>query len=115
MGAVLLGVVEGSTLLQMGSSLGQFPEIEQGQAMRLVGLEEESGFLETLSQGEELFCQLPRRVVLRPCAIKPPEPAQHGEELWRLTHLPTQLKGPGVGPFHLRGCRAFSGEQRWAK
>src|SRR5207248_9802518 len=66
----------------------------------------ESGFLETLSQGEELFCQLPRRVVLRPCAIKPPEPAQHGEELWRLTHLPTQLKGPGVCHFHLRGCRA---------
>src|SRR5262245_46169869 len=115
MGAVLLGVVESRALLQVCSSSGQLSAIEQGESERVVSLEEERWVLEALGESEELLSQLPRRVELRPRAIKPPEPSQRGEELRRLPHMPTQLQGPGVCPLHLRGCSAFGSEQGQAE
>ena len=41
MGAVLLGVVEGDPLLQVGSGSSQLSQIEQGGPQRTVGLQEE--------------------------------------------------------------------------
>ena len=60
MGAVLLGVVEGHPLLQVGRARGKLSKPEQSSAQDAVGLQEERGVLGTLGQGEELFRQLLR-------------------------------------------------------
>jgi len=62
MRAVLLEVVEGHTLLCVLASRGYFSEVERGGPQRVVGLQEESGILYTLSQTEELLPQFPRRL-----------------------------------------------------
>ena len=48
MGAVLLGVVEGKPLLQVGAGSVQLAEPEQGASQRRVGFQEEGRVLHTL-------------------------------------------------------------------
>src|SRR5215467_9313798 len=64
-----------------------------------------------MSQGEELLPKLQRGPQFPPLRIKTPESPQHRAELWRLSHLLTELARPGVGAFDFRHCRAFGGYQ----
>jgi hypothetical protein len=68
---VLLGVVEGDTLLQVGSGRGQLSQEKQDAPQPPVGLHEECWVLRTVGQLEELLSQLMCRLVLRPHLIKP--------------------------------------------
>ena len=61
MGTVLLGVVEGDPLLEMGLGRGKLAQIVQGRPKGIVGLQEERRVADLLGQGEELFPELPRR------------------------------------------------------
>ena len=61
MGMVLLGVVQGDPLLQMGLGSGELAQIVQGVPKGIVGLQEKRRVSDMLSQGEELVPQLPRR------------------------------------------------------
>ena len=115
MGAVLLRVVERDALLEVRSGRGQFSQPEQCLPKGVVGFEKESRRLNALGEGEELLPEFPRRLKLPPRVVEPPEPSQDGEELRCLAHLPAQLKGPGIGPFHLGGTRTLAGEQRRAE
>ena len=116
---MLLRIVEGDALLQVGASRDQLAQPEQVPPERKMGFEEECRVVDPLGQAEALFCQFPRRLVLRPHQVKPPQPKQYREELRRLPHLPAQLPGTGVclpdfrGPLalHRHQCRAQGGLQ----
>jgi hypothetical protein len=113
--AVLLGVVEDHPALEVCSSAGQISKKKQGGPQRMVGLQEERGVLDILSQMETLLPELSRRLVLPPQIIKLPEPPQYREELRRLSHLLTEYPCPVIGVFHLRGGKALSHHQRGAE
>jgi hypothetical protein len=59
---VLLDIVEGYPLLQVGSGSTQLPEEPQRDPQRPVGLQQQGRVLDALSHGEELLPQLPRRL-----------------------------------------------------
>ena len=79
---VLLGIVEGPPLLQVGSGRGKLSGKEQGGPQRVVGLQEERRIVDLLGQAQELLPQRPRPLVLAAVIIPPPEAPQHREELW---------------------------------
>ena len=47
--------------------------------------------------------------------IKPPQPKQDRDKLWRLAHLLTQRACLGVGVLHLGRCMPFGHQQGRAK
>ena len=55
MGAVLLGLIESDTLVQMGPSWDQVSQEKPERPHAIVGLEEESWIVQALSQGEVLL------------------------------------------------------------
>ena len=66
MGAVLLEVVEGNTVLYVLAGRSKLSKVEQGRPQCTVGLGEEGRVLGTLSQAEELLPQFLRSLLLRP-------------------------------------------------
>jgi hypothetical protein len=76
-----------------------------------VGDDSERGVVGTLRQAQQRFSEFLRRVQLRACHIKPPQPKQDWDQLWRLTHLLTQRACLGVGVLHLGRCLPFGDEQ----
>jgi len=112
---VLLGIIPGHALLQMGSGRAQLAEMVQSIAQRSVGHYEECGVLEVLGQTEKLLSQLLCRLVLRSPIMKIPQPPQHREELWGFSHLLAQLSRPRIGTSHVRGGWALGVHQHRAK
>ena len=110
-GAVLLRVVEGDTLLQVGASRDDLAKPEQARPERKMGFEEERRVVDPLGQAEALLRQFPRRLILRAHQIKPPQPKQDREELRGLPHLPAQLPGSGIGLPDFRGRLALDRHQ----
>ena len=102
---VLLGIVERSPLLEVGSGRGKLSAPQQGRPQRVVGFQEERRVVDLLGQAQEPLPQRPRPLVLGAVVIKSPESPQHWKALWRLPHLLAQLLRPGVCLFHSRGCR----------
>ena len=76
-----------------------------------MGCQELGGVTHPLGQPQELFPQLVRRLEYPPHQIKPPEPEQHGEELWGLAELLAEFPCPGVGVFHFWSGLALDGHQ----
>ena len=72
-----------------------------------MGDDRERGVVGTLRQAQQRFPELARRVQLWPCHIKPPQPKQDRDQLWRLAHLLTQRACLGVGVLHLGRCVPF--------
>ena len=108
---MLLGVVEGDTLLQVGASRGDLAQPEQAHPERKMGFEEERWVVDPLGQAEALLRQFPRRLILRAHQIKPPQPKQYREELRCFPHLPAQLPGSGIGLPDFRGPLALDRHQ----
>jgi hypothetical protein len=77
----------------------------------IVGDDRERGVMATLRQAQEGFSEFSRRVQLRPCHRKPPQPKQHRDQLRRLAHLLTQRACLGVGVLHLGRCLPFGYQQ----
>ncbi len=77
-GRVLLGVVEGNPLLQVGAGAGKGAHVVQGIPQR-VWASGAGGVVLALGQVEELLRHGLRRLVLPPHEIKPPQPIQHRE------------------------------------
>jgi hypothetical protein len=71
--AVLLGIVEGLPLLQVGPGRGKLSAPEQGGPQRVVGLQEERSVADLLGQAQELLPQRPCPLVLATVVIKSPE------------------------------------------
>ena len=84
---MLLGVIEGYALFEVGVGQGEFPEVEGRHPQCPVGLQEEGRVVLLLGQTEELLGQLPSRMVLCPYQIKPLQAPQHWKELRRLARL----------------------------
>ena len=72
-----------------------------------MGDDRERGVVGTLRQAQQRFPELACRVQLWPCNIKPPQPKQDRDKLWRLAHLLTQRTCLGVGVLHLGRCVPF--------
>jgi hypothetical protein len=102
---VLLGIVERSPLLEVGSGSGQLAAPQQGRPQRVVGFQEERSVVDLLGQAQEPLPQRPRPLVLCAVVIKSPESPQHWKTLWRLPHLLAQLLRPGVCLCHSRRGR----------
>ena len=73
---MLLRVVERHPLLQVGASRGELAKPEQRIPQRPMRLYEEHGVLQGLGEREQLFSQLPRRLVLRPRFVEHPQAPQ---------------------------------------
>ena len=102
---MLLRIIEGNPLLQMGSRAEpNSPRKNKVSPQRHMGHQKESRILLRLGQSEELLPQLPcRRVTPLRTKIKHPQSPQHREELRGLSHLLAQLPRPGVGSVPLLG------------
>ena len=72
-----------------------------------MGDDRERGVIGTLRQAQQSFPELSCRVQLWPYKIKPLQPKQDWDKLWRLAHLLTQRAGLGVGVLHLGRCLPF--------
>ena len=64
---MLLGIIEGYPLFQVGAGGSRLAAMEQGIPQRAVSHEQGCGVLEVLRQAEELLSQLLRRL----CAARP--------------------------------------------
>src|SRR5262245_29588001 len=73
----------------------------------IVGDDRERGVVSLLRQAQQGFAELSRRVQLRLYTIKLTQTIQDRSEIWRLTHLLTQLVRSGVGALHLRCGEPF--------
>ena len=89
MGAVLLGIIEGTALCQVLLSQDKLSEVLKRLSERPMCLYQESRVVEALGQAEEPLPQLACRLVLSPDEIKLPQFHQGHEELWRLSYLST--------------------------
>ena len=112
MGAVLLRVVQGHALLQVGTGRDQLAQPEQGISQGAVPLQEERRIVVPLRQGEEVFGQLTGGLQVPPYIIKPPEAKQHRADLTGVSQPPAQGPCPAVGVFDLRGGKAPGGQER---
>jgi len=112
MGAVLLRVVEGDPLLQVGAGCDQLSQPEQGCPQGPMGLQEERRGLEALGYAKELFRQCVRLLQLRPYQIIPPQPMQDREKLRAVADLLAQLARPRIDVFHLGSRIALRGQER---
>ena len=81
MRAVLLRVVQGNALLQVGTGRDKFAKMEQELSLDTVPLQEERRVVLALCQGEELFGELTGGPQVPPYFIKPKEAKQHWEDL----------------------------------
>jgi hypothetical protein len=115
MGAVPLRLIEPQPLFQVWPGGGQLAASEQGGPQGVVGLKQKVRVVEALSQAQELLSQCPLRLIVASRVIHHPEAPQHAKELRWFSHLTTQLAGPGVQPFHLRGASALGRPQRHAE
>ena len=78
---MLLGIVEGDALLQVGTGRDELAQPEQGISQSAVPLQEERRVVLALRQGEELLGQLTGALEVPPHIIKPPEAKQHRDDL----------------------------------
>jgi hypothetical protein len=81
MSAVLLGIIQGNAMLQVGTSLDKLAQPAQGISQGAMPLQEERWVVLTLGQGEELFGQLTSGPQVTPHLIKSPEAKQHRANL----------------------------------
>ena len=72
-----------------------------------MGDDSERGIVGLLRQAQQRVPELSCRVQLWPCHIKPPQPKQDRNKLWRLAHLLTQRACLGIGVLHLGRCVPF--------
>ena len=77
----------------------------------IVGDDRERGVVGMLRQAQQRFPDFSRRVKLWPCNIKPPQPKQDRDKLWRLAHPLTQHACLDVGVLHLGRCLPFGHQQ----
>jgi hypothetical protein len=77
LGAVLVGVVERDTLLQVRAGSVQFAEKVQSIAQRDMSIREVCWLLDTLGQTEHLLPQLPRGLIVPSIDIKNHQACQH--------------------------------------
>jgi hypothetical protein len=73
----------------------------------IVGDDRQRGVVGTLRQAQQRLPKFSRRMPLCPCILKPPQPKEDRDQLWRLTHLLTQRVCLVVGVFHLGRCVPF--------
>jgi hypothetical protein len=103
MGALLLGIVEGETLLQVQACDAPLTEPGQGIAQHDMGVREACGIVTMLGEAEQLFPQFPRSLELPPVDRKKHQALQHGEELRGAPYLLAQLARPVIGSADFRG------------
>jgi hypothetical protein len=111
MGAVLLGIIEGTALCQVLLRQNKLSEVLKRLSERPMRLHEECRVAGALGQAEEPLPQLACRLVLSPDAIKRPPSHQGHEELWRLSDLSTQRERLSINGFHFRSRIAPGGHQ----
>src|SRR5712692_28397 len=115
MGAVLLGIIEGTALGQMLLGRDKLSKVLKRLAERPMCLHEERRVANALGQTEEPLSQLSRCLVLCRDEMKLPQSHQRYKELWCLSHLSAQLKCPAIDDFHFRSPIALDEPHRWAK
>src|SRR4029450_11250595 len=103
--AVLLGIIEGYPLLEMGSRSNKLSQPEQGIAQHVMRHGEERRISQALGGTQQLLPYLKRRLILRPHIVKPPQPPQHREELLRVPHLLAEISCPRIDAFHFWGLK----------
>ena len=111
MRAVLVGMIERETLLQMDAGGNQLPRAVQGRAQGPIGFQEQRRVPLPLGQHKELLAHLAGGLYLRPHKIQPPQTKQRWDELRGLADLVTQLARPGIGLRHLGSRIALGGHQ----
>ncbi len=109
---MLLRVVEGYALLQVGSGSGQFTLPKYGLAHGPMRLQKGGRVLLALGETEELLGEFARRLQLPARLIKQPEAPEHWEELRGLPDLPAERSCPGVDTLDFRRSKALDGHQR---
>ncbi len=77
MGVMLLRIIEGQHLLQVGTGDSELAQKEQRRSQQIMSLHEELRVLRVLSQAEQPLTQLMCRFVLRTQLIKHPQSQQH--------------------------------------
>ena len=95
------------TCLQVLAGSRQRAKPEPRQPESIVGDDRKRRVMGALRQAQQGVPELARRMELWPCIIKPPQPKQDRDQLWRLAHLLTQRARLGVGMLHLRRCVPF--------
>ena len=97
----------GDTVLQVLAGRRQRAKAKPRGPKGIVGNDGECGIMGLLRQAQQGVSELVRRVELWPYHIKPPQPKQDLDQLWRLAPLLTQRAGLVVGILHLRRCVPF--------
>jgi hypothetical protein len=112
MSAVLLRVVHGNALLQVGTGWDKLAKMEQDLSQDTVPLQEERRVALALCQGEELFGQLTGGPQVPPYLIKPEEAKQHREDLTGVSQPLAQGPRSGVNVLDFWGGKAPDGQER---
>src|SRR5215831_3056979 len=110
-GAVLLGIIERYTLRKMGVRLGCHAQIIQCRPQSAVRRYQHGGVLALLGEGQELFTQGMRRLMLGTYRIMIPESTQCWKQLLGLCEVLTEVMRTQVGLFHLRSPIALRGKE----
>src|SRR5262245_38249374 len=108
---------ECDAFLQMRAASRQHTKAAPRPPEGIVGEDRKRRVVGMSRQAQQCFPDLSRRVQLRSYSIKPPQPQQHRDQLWRLAYLLTQgvclREGQlylGCGdPFPHLQCRAKGG------
>ena len=104
---VLVWCVACDGFLQVLAGNRQRAQAEPRRPEGRVGEDRECRIVGMSRQAQQRFPELSRCVQLCPYIIKPPQPIQDRDQLWRLAHLLAQLTSPGVGVLHLGRCVPF--------
>ncbi len=110
-GAMLVDVVQRDALLHVIPARGEFPQAVMGGPGGVVGLQPEGRVGLPLGEGQHLVRQPQRHFKLAAHLKVEPQPPGYGEKLGGLSHLPAELLGAAVNPFHLRRSIALDGHQ----
>src|SRR5262245_19106842 len=97
--------------LQVQTGSRQRAKEEPRHPKGIVSDDSERGVVGLLRQAHQSFPELSRHLELWPCNIKPPQPKQHRDKLWRFAHLLTQRACLDVGMLYLRRCVSFGHQQ----
>src|SRR5689334_19667323 len=106
---MVLRIVEGYPLLQVGAGRDELAEMKQRNPERIVDVQEARGAVHVLHECEALLAEFSRRMKIAPHHIKRMQSEQYLEQPWRFPQVLTELAGPGVGVFHLWGGIALNG------
>src|SRR5215831_7175738 len=87
---VLVWRVACAAFLQVLAGIKQRAKVQPRHPKGIVGDDRERRVMGLLRQAQQCFPELACRVQLWPYKIKPPQPKQDLDKLWRLAHLLTQ-------------------------